>query len=143
MSIIDYGSRYPEVLPLRLTTATRVIEKLMEVFARLGLPSMLVSDNGPQFGATEMEQFLEELGIQHIKASPRYLQANGMAERMHRILRERLRGLRPSIPFVCRLQQVLINIRNSTNRMLKSTAGKPCLVEFSTLECHHIALLLS
>ena len=65
----------PRGASLRLTTATGVIEKLMEVFSRFGLPSMLVSDNGPQFVATEMELFLEKLGIQHIKASPRYPQS--------------------------------------------------------------------
>lgn len=124
LSIIDYGSRYPEVLPLSSTTAAGVIEKLMEVFARFGLPSVLVSDNGPQFIATEMEQFLKKLDIQHVKSSPRYPQSNGMVERLHRILRERLRGLRPSIPFAHRLQQVLMDIRNSTNRMLGTTPGE-------------------
>lgn len=58
LSIIDYGSRYPEVILLGSTTTTAVIDKLMEVFARFGLPSVLVSDNGPQFVSAEMEQFL-------------------------------------------------------------------------------------
>ncbi len=34
-----------------------VVDELMEVFARFGFPSVLVSDNGPQFVSTEMEQF--------------------------------------------------------------------------------------
>lgn len=123
LSIIDYGSRYPEVLPLSSTTAAAVIDRLMEVFARFGLPSELVSDNGPQFVASEMEQFLKRLGIRHTRSSPRYPQSNGMVERLHRVLRERLRGLRPSIPLSRRLQQVLMDIRNSTNRMLGTT---PC-----------------
>ena len=85
---------------------------------------MLVSGNGPQIVATEMEQFLEKLAIQNVKASPRYPQSNGMVERLHRIVRERLRKLRPSIPFACRLQQVLMDIKNSANRMLESTPGE-------------------
>ena len=72
LSVIDYGSRFPEVLRLGETTATGVIGKVMELFARFGLPSELVSDNGPQFISGEMEQFLKQLGIQHVKASPRY-----------------------------------------------------------------------
>jgi hypothetical protein len=47
LSIVDYGSRYPEVLPLVSSTTTAVTEKLLEAFARFGLPSTLVSDNGP------------------------------------------------------------------------------------------------
>ena len=71
LSVIDYGSRYPEVLPLRSTTATGVIEKLMEVFVRFGLPHVLVSDNGPQFIATEMEQFLKKLNSKSANNMPK------------------------------------------------------------------------
>lgn len=124
LSIIDYGSRYPEVLPLHSTITSVIIDKLMEVFARFGLPSVLVSDNGPQFIAAEMAQFLKRLNIRHIHASPRYPRSNGMVERLHRVLRERLKGLRPSIPFPRRLQQVLMDIRNSTHRMLGTTPSE-------------------
>ena len=47
-----------------------------------------------------------------------------MVERLHRILRERLKELRPSIPFHRRLQQTLMDIRNSTNRMLGTTPAE-------------------
>ena len=124
LSIIDYGSRYPEVIPLGSTIATAVIDKLMEVFARFGLPSVLVTDNGPQFIAAEMEQFLKQLNIRHVHSSPRYPRSNGMVERLHRVLRERLKGLRPSISFPRRLQQVLMDIRNSTHRMLGTTPSE-------------------
>lgn len=124
LSIVDYGSRYPEVLPLASSISTAVREKLIEVFARFGLPSTLVSDNGPQFVSDEMAKFLHRLGISHVKSSPRYPQSNGMVERLHRLVRERLRGLRPTIPFSHRLQQVLMDIRNSRNRMLGTTPSE-------------------
>ena len=124
LSIIDYGSRYPEVIPLDSTTTTAVVDKLMEVFARFGLPAVLVSDNGLQFVSAVMEQFLKQLGVRHVRSSPRYPQSNGMVERLHRVLRQRLEGLRPSIPFGRRLQQVLMDIRNSTNRMLGTTPSE-------------------
>ena len=53
----------------------------VEVFARFGLPSTLVSDNGPQFASEEMKTFLGQLGIEHIKSSPPYPRSNGMVER--------------------------------------------------------------
>ena len=124
LSITDYGSRYPEVIPLGSTTTTAVIDKLMEVFARFGLPSVLASDNGPQFVSAEMEQFLKQLGVRQIRSSPRYPQSSGMVERLHRVLLERLGGLRPSIPFGRRLQQVLMDVRNSTNRMVGITPSE-------------------
>ena len=113
LSVVDYGSRYPEVIPLTSTTSAAVIGKLIEIFARFGLPSVMVSDNGPQFLSTEMKGFLSRLGIQHVKSSPHYPQSNGMVERLHRLIRERLQGLRPAIPFRQRLQHILMDIRNS------------------------------
>ena len=47
LSIVDYGSHYPELVDLSSTTTVGVINKLMEVFARLGLPVSLESDDGP------------------------------------------------------------------------------------------------
>ena len=124
-SIIDYGSRYPEVIPLGSTTATAVMDKLMEVFARFGLPSIQVSHNGPQIVASEMEQFLKHLNIRHVNSSPRYPRSNGMVERLHRVLRERLRELRRYIPFPRRLQQVLMDFRNSTQNVREHAKWSP------------------
>lgn len=96
----------------------------MEIFVRFGLPLAMVSDNGPQFVSTEMERFLPGLDIQHVKYSPYYPQSNGMVERLHRIIRERLGGLRQTISFVQRLQQILMDIRNSRHRTLENTPSE-------------------
>ena len=112
------------MIPLGSTIATAVVDKLMKVFARFGPPSVLVTDNGSQFTAAEMEQFLKQLNIRHVHSSPLYPRSNGMVERLHRVLRERLKGLRPSISFPRRLQQVLMDIRNSTHRMLGTTPSE-------------------
>ncbi|XP_065177704.1 uncharacterized protein K02A2.6-like [Sycon ciliatum] len=110
LSIIDYGSRYPEVILLQSTSTTSVVSALMETFARFGLPAQLVSDNGPQFAGREMATFLQRLGIRHVKSSPRYARSNGMVERFHRLLKERMAGLKPHLPFSRRLQQVLFDV---------------------------------
>ena len=121
LSVIDYGSRYPEVVELSSTNSAGVINKFMEVFARFGLPSTLVSDNGPQFASEEMKTFVGQLGIEHIKSSPRYPRSNGMVERFHRVLKERIKSLQPHLPFQRRLQQVLFDIRHSVHRMIGAT----------------------
>ena len=118
LSVIDYGSRYPGVVELSSTNSAGVIDKFMEVFARFGLPSTLVSDNGPQFASEEMKTFLGHLGIEHIESSPRYPRSNGMVERFHRVLKERIKSLQPHLPFQRRLQQVLFDIRHSVHRMI-------------------------
>ena len=45
--IVDYFSRYPEVIQLTSTTSTAVIRTLKSVFSRHGIPETVRSDNGP------------------------------------------------------------------------------------------------
>ena len=47
--IVDYFSRYPEVIKLASTTSRSVIVALQSTFARHGIPEIVVSDNGPQY----------------------------------------------------------------------------------------------
>ena len=47
--LVDYRSRFPEVISLRSTTALAVINAIKSVFARHGIPRLVRSDNGPQF----------------------------------------------------------------------------------------------
>ena len=46
--VVDYFSKYVEVQKLSTTTAANVIAALKSIFSRHGIPSILVSNNGPQ-----------------------------------------------------------------------------------------------
>ena len=86
LTYIDMATRWPEAIPLRKTTTKVVIDQLTLIFSRIGFPSTLVSDNGPQFTAESFKQFFKEKGITHVKASQYHPQGNGVIERMHRTL---------------------------------------------------------
>ncbi len=43
---IDSYSRWPEVIPMKSTSANLTIKELRLVFARFGLPEQVVTDNG-------------------------------------------------------------------------------------------------
>ena len=77
--VVDYYSRYPEVIKLSSTTSSAVITILKSIFSRHGVPEILRSDNGPQFDSQEMSA---SYGFQHKSSSPHYPQSNGQAERM-------------------------------------------------------------
>ncbi|XP_065197162.1 uncharacterized protein LOC135828666 [Sycon ciliatum] len=124
LSLIDYGSRYPILKVLSSTTTTAIVDELDEVFALFGLPSVLVSDNGPQFVSEQMTTFLQRLGIRHIRSSPRYPRSNGMVERLHRLVKERMVALKPHLPFRRRLNQVLFDVRHSRHRMLGTSPNE-------------------
>ena len=77
---VDYYSGYWEIDYLPITSSKAVISKLKGHFARYGVPSVIMSDNGPQFSAAEFKSFVGEWGIEHKTSSPGYPRSNGKAE---------------------------------------------------------------
>jgi transposase InsO family protein len=45
------------------------VEALRTIFARNGIPSRVVTDNGSQFTSSEFQQFMGLNGIKHIKTT--------------------------------------------------------------------------
>ncbi|XP_015280720.1 PREDICTED: uncharacterized protein K02A2.6-like [Gekko japonicus] len=88
--IVDAWSKWLEVVHMRSTTSTAVVQALRRLFATHGLPDTLVSDNGPQFVSEEFRQFLTNNGIRQMTAAPFHPASNGQAERMVRTAKEAL-----------------------------------------------------
>ena len=84
--IVDYYSRWPEVIWLKNTSASTIIKCLENVFQTHGLPETIRSDNGPQFVAQEFSAFCDYLDIQHKKGVPYWPQSNGEVERVNETL---------------------------------------------------------
>ena len=79
--IIDAHSKWIEVFKMNSTTAIATIEVLRTVFARIGIPESIVSDNGPQFTSSEFTKFYELNGIRHVRVPPYHPSSNGLTER--------------------------------------------------------------
>ena len=77
---VDYFSNFSGIDYLENTKASTVIHKLKAQFARYGLPSALVSDNGPQFSCDEFRDFALKYDFEHKTSSPHYPKSNGVAE---------------------------------------------------------------
>ena len=91
MLVVDYFSRYIEVVQVTVTSSMGIIEKLKPMFSRQGIPEFMVSDNGPQYSSHEMKEFAQLYGFTHITSSPRYPQSNGQAERAVQTVKKLLR----------------------------------------------------
>ncbi|KAL9958558.1 hypothetical protein ACROYT_G035587 [Oculina patagonica] len=78
------------------TSASATIKALRGLFATHGLPEEIVADNGPQFIAGEMKDFLTANGVRLCLSSP-YMyhpSSNGEAERAVRTFKEAMKVMK-------------------------------------------------
>ncbi len=93
-SLVDEYTRECLALEVnRSMTAADVIDILAEVFRRRGLPGHIRSDNGPEFIATAIRQYLDAAGIGPLYIEPGAPWENGYAESFHGRLGDELLNL--------------------------------------------------
>jgi transposase InsO family protein len=81
LAIMDYFTKWVEVIPMKLVTAKDVINFIKEhVIHRFGIPQTITTDGGLVFISEEFRKFIVDVGIKLIRSSPYYVQANRQAE---------------------------------------------------------------
>ena len=85
--VVDYYSRFIEIALLNRTSAADVISHTKSIFARHGIPEVVISDNGPQYSSEAYSDFAKEYQFHHVTSSPLYPQGNGEAERAVRTIK--------------------------------------------------------
>ena len=88
MIIIDDFTRYPEVIPLKTLTATKVIHEMETIFSRFGNPNILKTDNGPPFNSHEIASYMKDNRIKHHRITPLWPEAKGELERFVRTIKK-------------------------------------------------------
>lgn len=78
---MDAFLKWPEICIQQQTTSLHTIARLRELFARFGVPSALVSDNGTQFTSNSFNEFYATNGVKVMHSPPYHPQSNGQAER--------------------------------------------------------------
>ena len=68
--IMDYATKWPEAFHLWNTLTETVVEWLVEVMARLGVPQELLTDNRSNFVSKVKRRFCTVTGIKIIRTSP-------------------------------------------------------------------------
>ena len=86
--VVDAYSKWPEVIRMTTTTATKTVHKLQLIFARWGLLQQIVSDNGPQCSGEVFANFCRSNGIKHVRVAPYHVRSNGLAERFVQIFKK-------------------------------------------------------
>lgn len=76
--VVDSHSKWMDVNPTMTATSQSTIEKLWQSFSILGLPQILVLDNGLCFTSGA---FMKKNVIHHIRTAPFHPSSNGLRER--------------------------------------------------------------
>ena len=77
---VDYATNFFEIDYLPTVTTNTVVARLKSHFARYGIPTVLVTDNGSIFKSEEFRKFVKSCQISHETSSPHFSQSNGQAE---------------------------------------------------------------
>nr|XP_022905322.1 uncharacterized protein K02A2.6-like isoform X1 [Onthophagus taurus]XP_022905323.1 uncharacterized protein K02A2.6-like isoform X1 [Onthophagus taurus]XP_022905324.1 uncharacterized protein K02A2.6-like isoform X1 [Onthophagus taurus]XP_022905325.1 uncharacterized protein K02A2.6-like isoform X1 [Onthophagus taurus] len=78
--MIDYLTKWLEIIPLNSKQCSDIINAFKNVLAIHGVPDIVVSDNMP-YSSFECRKFAKEYDFEFKTSSPRYPRSNGLAER--------------------------------------------------------------
>lgn len=89
--MLDYATRYPEAIPLRNTTSKTIAKELFQIFARVGIPKEILTDQGTPFVSKLMKDLCAMLHIRTLRTSVYHPQTDGLVERFNRTLKNMIR----------------------------------------------------
>ena len=91
LTLIDEHSRECLAIDVaRCLKSEDVLERLSDLFVRRGVPSYIRSDNGSEFTATKVRQWLERVGVKTLFIEPGSPWENGYVESFNGKLRDEL-----------------------------------------------------
>ena len=89
--VCDYATRYPEAVPMKSVDAESVAEEMVKMFARVGLPEEILTDQGSNFTCQLLAEMYRLLHVHSTRTSPYHPQTDGVVERFNRTLKSMLR----------------------------------------------------
>ena len=98
LTVVDVCTRYPWFRPVPTKSAEDVAFALYEIILDAGVvPRVLQSDQGKEFVAAIMQEFIRLLGARQVFSMALHPQTQGVVERLHQELRKVLRLLVDSV----------------------------------------------
>ena len=92
--MVDAHSKWLEVHMSSSSSSTSTISMMRKSIASLGLPEVIVSDNGTTFTSDEFVQFLRKNEVRHVRTPPYHPASNGLAERAVQTFKEGMKKLK-------------------------------------------------
>jgi transposase InsO family protein len=87
LTFVDHFTRFCEAIPIaRQDTETIAREFVLKIITQLGVPKKLLTDKGANFTSALIKDTCKLLKIKKLQTSSYHPQANGICERMHKLL---------------------------------------------------------
>lgn len=123
LTVIDRVTRWPEVWPMRTTTAEEVVATFTrEWVSRFGVPSVITTDRGAQFESDLFRRLMHSFATKRIRTTAYHPAANGMIERVHRQLKASL--MCHGEAWIKTLPLVLLGMRSAFKEDLGATVSE-------------------
>ena len=117
LTIIDeYTRECLSIRPMRRINSQDVLEELYGLFLLRGTPEYIRSDNGPEFTARSVRNWLHGLGVTTLFIEPGSPWENGYIESFNGTLRDELLD-REIFTTLCEAQVLIENWRNEYNQV--------------------------
>ncbi|KAL7841522.1 hypothetical protein SRHO_G00252130 [Serrasalmus rhombeus] len=91
LTLCDYATRYPEAFALRNVKTRQVVNALIQLISRVGIPREILTDQGTNFTSKQLKDVFSLLGIKGLKTTPYHPQTDGLVERFNKTLKVMLR----------------------------------------------------
>lgn len=92
LTLQDDLTKYSQAYPMVTCSAEETARSLVKYISHIGIPKIIITDQGANFSSEVMKQLERLFGIKHIFASPYHPQTCGALERSHSTLKEYLRS---------------------------------------------------
>ncbi|XP_058449103.1 uncharacterized protein K02A2.6-like [Malaya genurostris] len=112
--VVDSFSKWSEIVQTRSITTAATVKILRDLFARLGMPETLVSDNGSQFTSAEFQSYCTNNGIEHLTTAPFHPQSNGQAERLVDTFKRSIKKVMEGRATMCDALSTFLQVYRST-----------------------------
>ena len=114
LTMMDMFSKYPEAIPLKKVDNEAVLEGMLEIFSRHGIPGTILTDQGSVFMSKLTKAVCQTLGIDQIRTSPYHPQSDGALERWHASLKGMLKRSEADLKFWDRHLRYLLSAYRDT-----------------------------
>lgn len=110
MVVIDTHSKRPKIFVMENTTAEEPVSMLRSLFARMGLPDQLVSDNS---SLLTFRKFASVNGFRHVTGAPYHSSTNGQAERLVQNFKKSVKADKSGRSLQRKLDRLLLAYRSA------------------------------